>query len=127
MPPTGYIQVNAFTSNAQIPLNGVAVTIRDAANNPIAMRLTNRNGQLDAPIEIAVPAASAGQSPGTGIIPYSTVNLSARLANFEAIENEDVQVFPGIITVQNLEMIPLSELPESWNKLELFITPPQNL
>lgn len=127
LPGTGYIQVHAYTSNAQIPKEGVAVIISDASGSPIAMRLTNRSGILDAPIPVQVPDISAGQTPATGVIPFGTVNISARLENFEAIEAENVQVFPGVVTVQNLELIPLSELPGSWNKLEQFNTPPQNL
>ena len=46
---------------------------------------------------------------------------------FEMIESESLQVFADTVTDQDLEMIPLSELPDSWNKTEIFITPPQNL
>ena len=74
-----------------------------------------------------VPDAAASQSPDTGEIPYTPVNLYARKKGFEMIESENLQVFPGTVTDQDLAMIPLSELPESWNKAEIFITPPQNL
>ncbi len=124
---TGYIQVHAYTSYAQIPLQDVAVSITDASGAAVALRLTNRSGTLDVPVEIEVPDLSAGQSPNTGVIPFAVVNLYARLNNYEAIEIENLQVFPNSTTVQNLEMIPLSELPESFNKLEVFPTPPQNL
>ena len=124
---TGYIQVHAYTSFAQLPLKDVAVSVTDTSGSAIALRLTNRDGQLDVPIEIEVPDLSAGQSPNTGVIPYAVVNLYARLSNYEAIEIENLQIFPERTTVQNLEMIPLSELPTSWNKLEVFNTPPQNL
>lgn len=123
----GYIQVRAFTSYAQIPIKDAAVTITGPDGTAIAMRLTNRSGTLDSPIEIAVPDLSAGQSPNTGVIPFSTVNLYARAENFEEIEAKDIQVFPNTVTVQNLELIPLSELPGIWNKGEVFDTPPQNL
>ena len=91
------------------------------------MRLTNRNGKLDEPIEITVPDLSASQSPNTGIIPFAVVNLYARLKNFEQIEIENRQVFAGTVTEQELEMIPLSELPDAWTKTEIFDTPAQNL
>lgn len=91
------------------------------------MRLTNQSGKLDAPVEIPVPDASAGLSPNTGIIPYSVVNLYARAQNFEQIEVENIQVFVNTITVQNLEFIPLAELPNNWNQVEIFNTPPQRL
>ena len=124
---TGYIQVHAYTSFAQIPLQDVAVSITDASGAAIALRLTNRNGMLDAPVEIETPDMNSGQSPNTGIIPFAVVNLYARLKDYEAIEIENLQIFAGTTTVQNLEMIPLSELPQSFNKLEVFPTPSQNL
>ena len=124
---TGYIQVRAYTSNALIPLKDVAVTITDTSGAAIAMRLTNRNGLLDAPIEIPVPDRSASESPNSGIIPYTAVDLYARIENFEEIHAERVQVFPDTLTIQDLKMIPLSELPDNWNKAELFNTPAQNL
>lgn len=127
MSAIGYIQVHAYTGNARIPLQGVAVTITNQEDSAIAMRLTNRSGTLDAPVAISVPDRSASQTPNTGITPFTRVNLYARLENFEAIEIENLQVFPGTLTVQNLAMIPLSELPDSWNKTEIFDTPAQNL
>ena len=127
MPSTGYIQVHAYTSTAQIPLRDVAVTVTDTAGAAMAMRLTNRSGLLDDPIEIVVPDLSASQSPNTGVIPFAVVNLYARLENYEEIEIENLQIFANTITIQNLEMIPLSELPNSWNQAEIFNTPAQNL
>lgn len=127
MPATGYIQVHAYTSNAQIPLEDVAVTITDASGAAIAMRLTNRSGMLDETIPISVPDLSASQSPNTGIIPFTVVRLYARARNFEEIDIENLQVFPNTVTNQNLEMIPLSELPKAWNKAEILNIPPQRL
>ena len=126
MASTGYIQVHAYTSFAQIPLQDVAVSITDTDGKTIAFRLTDRNGKID-PVPVSVPAPSAGQTPDTGITPYTNINISARLENFEQIESRNVQIFPSVITNQNLEMIPLSELPQEWTKEEVFLAPPQNL
>ena len=123
----GYVQVRAYSSNALIPLKDVAVVISDASGAAIAMRLTDRSGLLNAPVEIPVPDLTAGQSPDTGVLPYSSVNLYARKENYEEIFVRNLQVFPETITEQNLEMIPLSEYPDSWIRSEEFNTPPQNL
>ena len=124
---TGYIQVHAYTSFAQIPLSDTAVTVTDASGSAIAMRLTNRSGLLDQPIAISVPDLSASQSPNTGIIPFAVVNIYARHENYEEIDIKNLQVFADTVTLQNLDMIPLSELPGTWNKAEVFETPSQNL
>ena len=127
MSATGYIQVRAYASYAQIPLKDVAVTVTDTDGSAIAMRLTNRSGQLDQPISINVPDISAGQTPNTGIIPFSVVNLYARLENYEEIYIKNLQIFPNTVTTQNLELIPLAEFPDKWNKSEEFDTNIQNL
>lgn len=126
MASTGYIQVHAYTANARLPLEDVAITVTAEDGTAIAMRLTDRSGKIRL-IEVPVPDITAGQTPDTGEIPYTAVNLYARKRGFEQIENENLQVFPNTVTDQNLEMIPLSELPESWNQAEIFVTPPQNL
>lgn len=123
---TGYIQVRAYTSNAQIPLEDVAISVTATDGTAIAMRLTNRNG-LITPISLPVPDLAASQSPNPEERPFAVVNLYARLQGYEQIEIENLQIFADTTTNQNLEMIPLSELPSAWDQTEIFDTPAQNL
>ena len=125
LPSTGYIQVHAYSSYAQIPLQDVAVSVTTADSTVLAMRLTDRSGRIT-PIEVPVPDLQESLQPGN-VAPFTPVTLYARLAGYEQIQVDDVQVFADTITVQNLEMIPLSELPSLWSKSEIFQTPPQNL
>lgn len=126
MNATGYITVHAYTSYAYLPLKDVAVSVTAPDGTAIAMRLTDRNG-LIRPIEVPVPAKSASLTPNSGETPFRTVNLFARLRGYEQIEIMNLQVFADTTTNQNLEMIPLSELPGAWNQTEIFDTPRQNL
>ena len=126
MPSTGYIQVRAYTSTAQFPLKDVAITITSSDGTAISMGLTDRSGKIQ-PVAIPVPDRSESQSPDPPERPYTVVNLYARKKGYEQVESENLQVFAGITTLQNLEMIPLSELPGSWDQTVIFDTPPQNL
>lgn len=126
MPSTGYIQVRAYTSVAQFPLKDVAITITATDGTAIAMRLTDRNGQVT-PIEIPVPDKADSLTPNEGEKPFTSVNLYARLRGYEQVESENLQVFADTTTIQNLEMIPLAELPGGWDQTVVFDTPPQNL
>ena len=126
MAATGYIQVHAFTSKAQLPLKDVAVYITDAEGNAIAVRQTDRNGKIE-PVPVATPELDASLVPETGALPFATVTIYARLENYEQIEAENVQIFANTVTNQDLEMIPLAEFPEYWTETEIFQTPPQNL
>lgn len=126
MPATGYIQVRAYTSTAQFPLANVAIAVTSPDGTAIAMRLTDRNGRIT-PIEIPVPDRSESLSPDPGERPYAAVNLYAHKQSYEQVESENLQVFADTTTIQNLEMIPLAELPDAWDQTVIYDTPPQNL
>ena len=126
MSATGYIQVNAYESFARLPLKDVAITITSEDGTAIALRLTNRNGQIT-PVEIPVPDLADSQTPNPSERPYAVVNLYAHLRGYETVEAENLQVFADTVTDQNLMMVPLSELPSQWDQTVVFNTPPQNL
>ena len=126
MPATGFIQLRAYTSTAQFPLKDVAVTVTATDGTAIAMRLTDRNG-LITPIEIPVPDREESLQPDPPEQPFAAVNLYARKQGYEQVESENLQVFAGTTTYQDLEMIPLSELPGAWDQAVIYSTPPQNL
>ena len=126
MPEQGYIDVLAYTSNALIPLENVAITVTSSDGTALAMRLTDRNGGIK-PISIPVPDISNSLSPNPSVKPFTAVDVYARLEGFEQEENKNLQVFPNVVTRLNLEMIPLSELPSSWDKTIVFNTPAQIL
>ena len=79
------------------------------------------------PIPVPVPERSESLTPDPDERPFAVVNLYAHKRGYERIESENLQLFAGTTTLQNMEMIPLSELPDSWNQFVLFDTPPQNL
>lgn len=126
MPNTGYIQVYAYTSIARYPLQNVAIAVTATDGTALAMRLTDRSGRID-PIALPVPEKSESQTPDPPETPFTTVNLYAHLKGYEQVEAENIQIFADTTTIQNLEIIPLSEFPDAWDKTEIFNTPPQNL
>ena len=126
MPDTGFIQIRAYTSNAEFPLEDVAITVTSTDGTAIAMRLTDRNGRIT-PIEIPVPDKAESLEPDPAEKPFASVNLYARKKGYEQIESENLQVFADTTTFQNLEMIPFAEFPEAWDQTIFYNTPPQNL
>ena len=126
LPDIGYIQTHAYQSNAQLPLQDVSITVSAQDGTVIALRLTDRSGRIE-PIPIPVPSRADSLTPDPPEIPFTTVNLTARLKDYEQIFVYDLQVFADVTTDQNLILIPLSELPSSRSQTESFNTPPQNL
>ena len=126
MPATGYIRAWAYTSRARMPLKDVAISVTQPSGSLIALRLTDESGLTDA-IPLEVPDLADSQQPENGAKPFTSVNLFARLNDYERIEIKDLQVFADTVTLQELAMIPLSELPGRFDKEEVFDTPAQNL
>lgn len=125
MPSYGTIQAKAYTSRAQLPVEDAAVAVVDENGLLLGLRTTNSSG-LTTPIRLAVPDRSESENPGTAK-PFVTVNLYARAEDYEQVLVRGVQVFADTLTVQDLQFVPLSELPTSRNRVEVFDTPPQNL
>ena len=120
MSSNGYITARAYMSYAQIPLEDVAVVVTAQDGTAIAMRLTNRSGLIE-PIPIPTPDREESERPeGNGQQPFTDVTVYAFKTDFE-------QIAVRITTVQNLEMVPLSDIPDRWDEKILFNTPPQNL
>ena len=125
MPAYGYIQAKAYTSRAKLPVVDAAISVIDENGRLLGLRTTNSSG-LTTPIRLEVPDAAQSQSPGDPK-PFVTVNLYARAEDYEQVLARGVQIFPDTVTTQELQYIPLSELPDSRNQVEVFDTPPQNL
>lgn len=118
--------MHAYESNAQIPIQNVTVSVTASDGTAIALRLTDRSGRIE-PIPIPVPDRADSLSPNPPERPFAVVDLTARTQDYEQIFIENLQIFADVTTDQDLEMIPLSELPASRKKSERFDTPPQNL
>lgn len=121
MSETGILTVRAYTSSAQLPIEGAAILITQPGRNGvklIASRITDRNGKT-APVTIETPDRSESQQAG-GNIPYTTVDITADHPDYERIVVENVQVFSGVLSRQNLEMLPVDSRPETWNMTEIF-------
>ena len=125
MPAIGYIQVRAYTSRAQLPVEDAAVSVVDEGGRLLGLRTTNSSG-LTTPIRLEVPDRSMSQSPGSAK-PFVTVNLYARAEGYEQLLVRGIQVFADTTTTQDLQFIPLAELPQQWDQTIIFNTPPQNL
>ena len=125
MPAVGYIQAKAYTSRAKLPLEDTAISVVDEEGRLLGLRTTNSSG-VTSPIRLTVPDRAESQSPGAGK-PFVTVNLYARAEGYEQVLVRGIQVFADTVTTQELQFIPLSELPGSWKQVEVFDTPPQNL
>ena len=129
MPENGSILVRVYTSDAQLPVEDAAVAITQpvasGGSHLLAARLTDESGNID-PVEVPAPAETQSQAPGVQR-PFTSVNVAVSHPDYEQVLVENVQIFSGVQTQQDIKLIPNAERPDAWNLTEVFDITPQPL
>lgn len=132
MEETGTLLVRVYTSQAQIPVEGatVAVTGREQEGKRalISLQVTDSSGTIR-PVRISAPAAidSTQPDPPEGTVPFASCDVWAEHPNFATLVMEGVQIFPGVETIQNMELIPVAQGESGLDLQGSNVTTPQNL
>lgn len=108
---TGTIVTRVFTSRAQIPVEGATVAFTQRGEGGrhalLALRVTDGSGRT-APVQVATPDQAASAFPGTPD-PFAVCDIWVESPGYELLVVENVQIFPGTETLQELELVPLPE------------------
>lgn len=123
---TGSIIFRVYTSNAQIPVEGATVVVRQQ-NDPgklLGIRITDESGQTD-PLIVATKDVSLGQTPENLVQPWVGCIVYVEHPEYEKVLLYGVQIFPGVNTVQNIQLIPLQELDPDLDQEQRFDITPQ--
>lgn len=132
MSNTGTLQVRVYTSEAQVPVEGATVVVTGTGERGklelISVQVTDRSG-LVRPIFIETPQVSDSTSPDRSgnSRPFTMCSVWAEHPGFAMLRVEGVQVFPGVVTEQNMELIPLGENESSLEQRGLREISGQNL
>ena len=131
MPANGTLIVRTYASEAQLPIVGTTVSVTQQTPDGtrlLATRITDRSGRT-APITIETPPRVDSESPAAAgaAIPWTNVDILAEHPNYERVLIENGQIFAGVVTEQNIQMLPLEVNPELFNVTEIIDTTPQAL
>ena len=115
MQATGILSVRVYTSQAQIPLEGVTVVVAAPGEEGkwklLSLQSTDSSG-LIAPVTIDAPdlgeSTSPGGLPGDGA-PFAQCDVWAEQPGYAMLQISGVQIFPGVETMQDMELIPLPQ------------------
>lgn len=125
----GKILVRVSAAENAIPLEGVTVVITRRGSGAVlellGLRSTNADGQTT-PVPVSTPDRELSESP-SGEKSWSSVDITADMPGYERVIVENVQVFPGVTTIQDFALIPLEDYPDQWSKTEVFDVTPQEL
>ncbi len=113
MQQTGTLVVRVFATAAQLPLEGATVVV--TTRNPngkfdlISLQKTDRSGLTD-PVVINTPASGDSTEQNTGSdAPFISCDVWAEHPGYAVMRVDGVQVFPGVVTRQEMELLPLGE------------------
>lgn len=126
MASIGTIIFRVYTSNAQIPVEGATVVVRqqDDPGNLLGIRVTDESGQTE-PLSIATPDTALGQTQENLIQPWTGAVVYIEHPQYERVLLDGVQIFPGIRTVQDVQLLPLQELDPNLDQEQRFDFTPQ--
>lgn len=99
------------TSDADLPIENAAVAYYKAApggvKRLVGLRMTDRSGATQ-PISLNAPDASASLQPDAAgdPEPYGVVDIVADHPDYNRVTVRQVQVFDGILTTQEIFLVP---------------------
>lgn len=113
MQATGTLSVRVYTSQAQIPLEGATVVVASPGEEGKLKLLSIQNTDSSGMIRtVTIDAPALGEStspdglPGGGA-PFALCDIWAEQPGYAMLQVSGVQIFPGVETVQDMELVPL--------------------
>lgn len=115
MRATGRLTVRVYTSQAQIPLECATVVVTAPGERGkrklLSVQATDSSGRIRT-IELDTPALGESTAPGglpgnSG--PCALCDVWAEHPGYMMLKMENVQIFPGVETVQDMELMPLPQ------------------
>lgn len=108
----GKLLVKVTSGRDTIPLENALVLIRpydDEESDILYSLRTDEDGMTKA-VDLKAPPKSISFIPGGDAKPFSQYIITVKADGYYTVENIGVPIFDGITSIQNVEMIPLTEV-----------------
>ena len=125
----GFIKVQTVTSRAEIPVAGATVTVSTLRPGQgrvlLSLQRTDESGMTEL-VTVPTPDLSNSLTPDQPQ-GWTDVQVAASHPNYDGIVIRDVQIFPGVTTLQELILVPRGGMPTDLGETEDITLPPQTL
>ena len=125
----GFIKVQTVTSRAEIPVAGATVTVSTLRPGRgrvlLSVQRTDESG-MTALVTVPTPDLANSLTPNQPQ-GWTDVQVAASHPNFDGVVVRDVQIFPGVTTLQELILVPRGGMPTDLGETETTTVPPQDL
>lgn len=136
-PNIGFLITNVRTANGALPVEGATVNIfnssalsADGSNIPpsdtdvIYSMRTNESG-ITEKVALATKSKELSTEPGN-IRPFLSYNIAVSADGFYDTEFINVPIFPGITSIQTVDLMPVSEFGTAPNGSKRYVEIPDN-
>lgn len=103
----GFITVVVTTANGALPVEQAVVTIKDAEDQIVSVLFTDQSGMTQK-LKTLAPPPENSIFPGR-TTPFYTYKVSITKDQFIPVENISVPVYPGITSIQPVDLMPAPE------------------
>lgn len=128
MAQTGTLLIRTYISNAQLPIPDAIVIVSvpgaDGKQTLLSIQQTDQNG-VAGPITLTAPDIAGSLTPGQNGSAFSSYTVTVEHPGYQLAVFDQLQIFPGIETVQDVPLIPLS--PSGKDRQDLTTVTPQPL
>ena len=125
----GFIRVRTVTSRAELPVPGATVTVSTllpgGRRELLSVQRTDESGLTEL-VTVPTPDLANSLTPDQAQ-GWTDVQVGATHPNFDGAVVRDVQIFPGVTTVQKLVLIPRGGLPTDLGQGTDITIPDQGL
>lgn len=125
----GFIKAQTVTSRAEIPVAGATVTVSTVRPGRgrvlLSVQRTDESGMTEL-VTVPTPDLANSLSPNQPQ-GWTDVQVAASHPNYDGVVIRDVQIFPGVTTIQELILVPRGGMPTDLGETETTTIPPQNL
>ncbi|MBQ0124822.1 MAG: hypothetical protein KBS59_00675 [Clostridiales bacterium] len=107
----GRLIVRVSSANSAIPIYDATVAMRiveDGRPRLFAVLFTDSSGETDV-VDVPTPSKELSLSPLPDSVPYSVITIEVSSEGYYSAVNLGVPVFPGVTSVQNVNLIALPD------------------
>ena len=104
----GFIRVTVRTAGGAVPVERAIVTVKDGGENLLAVFFTDESGNTPT-LKVAAPPKANSEIPNSDGAAFYVYNIDTDKAGYGGVRNIGVPVFPGVTSVQPVELTPTPE------------------